>query len=198
MQNTNNLRPVLLFFLVFLQMLPAARAQFETVTDKVVARGHISEAEFRQVLYDLKTVSLRTGYSYIALIGLVIHETGYFSSKISREGYNICGLTGLRAEWKGKPVIRQQHLVRDNETGKSYMTTVPFRSYESYSECIFDFADFLTHPRYIPLQNTHGARDFLQTLGACGYYQDRSYTNKVMQILVDTNLMPAEAPVYSR
>mgnify|MGYP000713541764 CR=1 FL=1 len=63
--------------------------------------------------------------------------------------------------------------------------TAPFRAYQSLSESVNDYVDFLSNSdRYQnALQSTGNVEQFLQELQEAGYATDPQYANKILATL---------------
>lgn len=171
-------------------------AQYQRLEKAVVEKGGINAAQFEEILMYCDDLSVRTGYPMPALVGMAVEETGYFTSRLCREGNNLFGIMALR-DWEGKPKIWQSHSVYNKRLGQFEKKAMPFRSYGSYGESIYDLAIFLAHPRYAALRKTTNARDFLYAVSDAGYAEDGSYANKIIGLLERYNLLNAEFKVYN-
>ena len=201
MHKTTTSRPSVFIFLMLLFSLPPLQAQVksnltdaqikEIFTEEVMKNSDIPFAEWEQIYYDLETISIRANYPLVGLVGLILNKSGWFSSEVCREGNNLVGLKALR-DWEGRPIMYKS-TAADSYNEPFSAAAGPYRVYSSYTECIYDLADFLTHPRYVPLQNTVGVRDFLETLTACGFSEDENSADQIIDMLIRIGVMEKES-----
>jgi len=160
-----------------------AQTQFKKIEKVVLQKGHLTQQEWNQFIEYCKVVSDRSGIPVEVLVGIAIRESGYFSSDLAKTAFNIFGVTALRDWSKGK-VYRMGHPIKNERTGKFENKSTPFRFYESRIHSIYDFATFISHPRYAKAWTCgDDIACWLDNLQAAGYAQDDIWAIQILEML---------------
>jgi len=139
-----------------------------------------------------KIVQEKLGVPFQVVIAQAALETGWGQKIIKAEnGASSNNLFNIKADsrWDGDKV---QTETLEFEQGAMVKKSAPFRAYQSLSESVNDYVDFLSgNERYQDaLQKVDDVEQFLQGLQQAGYATDPQYANKIMATLrTVSNLM---------
>jgi len=139
-----------------------------------------------------KIVQEKLGVPFQVVIAQAALETGWGQKIIKAEnGTSSNNLFNIKADnrWAGDKVNTE---TLEFEQGAMVKKTAPFRAYQSLSESVNDYVDFLSgNERYQDaLQKSGDVEQFLQELQQAGYATDPQYANKIMATLrTVSNLM---------
>jgi len=130
-------------------------------------------------------VQQKLGVPFEVVIAQAALETGW-GKKIIKDnnGNSSNNLFNIKADsrWAGDKVTKD---TLEFEQGNMVKKSAPFRMYESLSESVNDYVDFLsTNDRYQgALDKSNNVEHFLQGLQQAGYATDPQYANKIMATL---------------
>lgn len=132
-----------------------------------------------------KQVQDKLGVPFQVVIAQAALETGWGQKIIKSEsGASSHNLFNIKADnrWSGDKVQKE---TLEFEQGAMVKKSAPFRAYESLSESVNDYIDFLSNSdRYQDaLQNSGDVEHFLHGLQKAGYATDPQYANKIMATL---------------
>ena len=132
-----------------------------------------------------KLVQEKLGVPFQVVIAQAALETGWGQKIIKNEsGSSSHNLFNIKADnrWSGDKVQKE---TLEFEQGAMVKKSAPFRAYQSLSESVNDYVDFLSNnDRYQDaLQNTGNVEHFLHGLQKAGYATDPQYANKIMATL---------------
>jgi len=139
-----------------------------------------------------KVVQEKLGVPFQVVIAQAALETGWGQKIIKHEsGTSSNNLFNIKADnrWSGDKVQKE---TLEFEQGAMVKKSAPFRAYQSLSESVNDYVDFLSNSdRYQDaLQNSGNVEHFLHGLQKAGYATDPQYANKIMATLrTVSNLM---------
>lgn len=132
-----------------------------------------------------KKVQEKLGVPFEVVIAQAALETGW-GQKIIKDvdGASSNNLFNIKADarWAGNKVSKD---TLEFENGAMVKKTAPFRVYQSISESVNDYVNFLsTNNRYQDaLQQSGNVEQFLQGLQKAGYATDPQYANKILGTL---------------
>lgn len=112
-------------------------------------------------------------------------ESGWGSSQLATEGYN---LFGVKADpsWTGDVLTMN---TREYLNDQWVMELAAWRKYPDWYGSISDHATFLlTNPRYSPAFQATNGIDFANAVAAAGYATDPDYATKIAEIINAHNL----------
>jgi flagellar protein FlgJ len=143
-----------------------------------------------QLLPAAKVAAEQLGLDPLAMIAQAAVETGWGKHMIHTEqGNNIHNLFGIKANkhWQGDRTIVS---TVEYENGLAVPKKAPFRTYDSFSEAMQGYVDFLKeNPRYEQaLKNSHDSKNYFKELQQAGYATDPAYADKVLAVLQGDNL----------
>jgi flagellar protein FlgJ len=139
-----------------------------------------------------KSVQEKIGVPFQVIIAQAALETGWGQKIIKDEnGSSSNNLFNIKADnrWAGDKVTKD---TLEFEQGAMIKKTEPFRMYESLSDSVDDYINFLsTGERYQEaLQDSGNVEHFLQGLQKAGYATDPQYADKILGTLKTvTNLL---------
>ncbi|MFT4994383.1 MAG: flagellar protein FlgJ [Paraglaciecola sp.] len=143
-----------------------------------------------QLLPAAKQAAEQLGLDPLAMIAQAAVETGWGKHMIHTDlGKNTHNLFGIKANqhWQGDKTMVS---TVEYENGLATQKKAPFRTYDSFSEGMQDYVDFLKeNPRYQrALNNSHDAKSYFKELQQAGYATDPGYAEKVLSVLQGNNL----------
>lgn len=139
-----------------------------------------------------KSVQEKIGVPFQVVIAQAALETGWGQKIIkAQDGESSNNLFNIKADsrWTGDKVSKD---TLEFEQGAMIKKSEPFRMYESLSDSVDDYINFLsTSERYQEaLQGAGNVEHFLQGLQKAGYATDPQYANKILGTLKTvTNLL---------
>jgi len=130
-------------------------------------------------------VQQQLGVPFEVVIAQAALETGWGKKIIKdNKGNSSNNLFNIKADsrWAGEKVTKD---TLEFEQGNMVKKSAPFRMYESLSESVNDYVDFLSNnDRYQDaLDKSNNVEHFLQGLQQAGYATDPQYANKIMATL---------------
>jgi flagellar protein FlgJ len=143
-----------------------------------------------QLLPAAKEAAQQLGLDPLAMIAQAALETGWGKHMIHTEqGTNSHNLFGIKANehWQGDRTVVS---TVEFENGIAVPKKAPFRNYDSFSEAMQGYVDFLKeNPRYQQALNTsHDSKNYFKELQEAGYATDPAYAEKVLAVLQGDNL----------
>jgi flagellar rod assembly protein/muramidase FlgJ len=142
--------------------------------------------EFIDAIYPAAQQSAKkTGIPASFTVAEAALESGWGSSKLAQEGFN---LFGVKADpsWEGAVLYMN---TREFLNGHWIMLTASWRKYVDWLGAIADHADFLlSNPRYAPAFATTNGIDFASAVAQAGYATDPEYARKITLIIQEHNL----------
>jgi len=143
-----------------------------------------------QLLPAAKQAAEQLGLDPLAMIAQAAIETGWGKKMIhTDEGKNTHNLFGIKADkrWQGDRTIVS---TVEYENGLASPKKAPFRTYDSFTEGMQGYVDFLKeNPRYQQaLNNSHDAKSYFKELQQAGYATDPAYADKVLAVLQGASL----------
>lgn len=143
-----------------------------------------------QLLPAAKQAAEQLGLDPLAMIAQAAVETGWGKHMIhTDQGNNSHNLFGIKANkhWQGDRTIVS---TVEYENGLATPKKAPFRTYDSFSEAMQGYVDFLKeNPRYQQaLNNSHDSKSYFKELQQAGYATDPAYADKVLTVLQGDNL----------
>ncbi|MGL1958481.1 MAG: flagellar assembly peptidoglycan hydrolase FlgJ [Colwellia sp.] len=139
-----------------------------------------------------KMVQEKLGVPFQVVIAQAALETGWGQKIIQADdGSSSNNLFNIKADnrWAGSKIQKD---TLEFEQGTMVKKSAPFRAYQSLSESVDDYVNFLSdNDRYQgALQNASDVEHFLHGLQQAGYATDPQYANKIMATLrTVTNLI---------
>jgi flagellar protein FlgJ len=132
-----------------------------------------------------KVVQQQLGVPFQVVIAQAALETGWGQKIIkNEEGQSSNNLFNIKADsrWHGD---KAQKDTLEFEQGALVKKSAPFRMYESISDSVDDYVDFLSNnQRYKEaLENSGNVEQFLHGLQKAGYATDPNYANKILGTL---------------
>lgn len=132
-----------------------------------------------------KAVQEKLGVPFEVVIAQAALETGWGQKIIKHDnGTSSNNLFNIKADnrWAGDKVQKE---TLEFEQGSMVKKSAPFRAYQSLSESLNDYVNFLSDgDRYQDaLQNPNNVEHFLQGIQKAGYATDPQYANKIMATL---------------
>jgi flagellar protein FlgJ len=110
-------------------------------------------------------------------------ESGW---KLDAPGNNLFGIKADKS-WKGPIVMEHTHEVIN---GVRTPTMAQFRAYKTWMGSLEDHAKFLLqNPRYKPCFETINGAGFAKQLQACGYSTSPTYSELLIEIMNEHNLL---------
>ena len=160
------------------------QGQFEEIGRVVLNKGNLDIYGWNEFLIYSEDVSFRAKIPVPVLVGIAIHESAYFGSDLAKNARNIYGITAFR-DWNNRSVYRKGHPIWNANIGKFENKNTPFRFYESIGESVYDFAAFISHPRYDKARTCgNDVKCFLEELQKAGYAQDKNWASKIYKMLL--------------
>lgn len=138
-----------------------------------------------------KAVQAKLGVPFQVVIAQAALETGWGQKIIKdQQGTSSNNLFNIKADsrWAGDKVTKE---TLEFEQGAMVKQSAPFRAYQSITESVNDYINFLSNSdRYQDaLQKPNDVEHFLHGLQKAGYATDPQYANKIMATLrMVTNL----------
>ncbi len=160
------------------------------ITDKPSV--NISTPSFNQpkdfvtaLIQPAQTVQKKLGVPFEVVIAQAALETGWGQKIIKgQDGSSSNNLFNIKADyrWAGDKVTKE---TLEFEQGAMVKKSAPFRTYQSITESVNDYINFLSsNDRYQDaLQNPSNVEHFLQGLQKAGYATDPQYANKIIGTL---------------
>ncbi len=139
-----------------------------------------------------KRVQEKLGVPFEVVIAQAALETGWGQKIIKgQDGNSSNNVFNIKADsrWNGDKVSKE---TLEFEQGAMVKKVAPFRRYQSISESVNDYVNFLSNnERYAPaLQKPSNVEHFLHGLQKAGYATDPHYANKILATLNKvTNLL---------
>jgi flagellar protein FlgJ len=129
-----------------------------------------------------KSVQEKIGVPFQVIIAQAALETGWGQKIIKdQNGSSSNNLFNIKADnrWAGDKITKD---TLEFEQGAMIKKSEPFRMYESLSDSVDDYIDFLsTSERYKEaLQGASNVEHFLQGLQKAGYATDPQYADKIL------------------
>lgn len=120
------------------------------------------------------------GYQFpSAIIGQACLESSYGESGLSKKYFNYFGLKAGKY-WSGRKVSLK---TQEEYTPGTYTEIVDtFRAYPDMESGVIGYFDFIKYSRYSNLKEATSALDFVQKLGADGYYTSSKYVDTFIKI----------------
>lgn len=147
--------------------------------------GFTSPKDFVMTLYPLaQRAAEALNIDPKALVAQAAVETGWGQYVMHQGETSAHNLFGIKADsrWGGDAVNVSTLEYRD---GTAHKEQAQFRRYDSYSESMHDYVDFIhSNPRYSEaLTQTHDAQQYFTALQQAGYATDPNYANKVIKVM---------------
>ena len=142
------------------------------------------------------------GYQFpSAIIGQACLESAYGRSSLSQKYHNYFGLKAGKYWSGGKVNLKTQ----EEYTPGTYTDIVDaFRIYPDMESGVVGYFDFIKYSRYSDLKQATSALDYINRLGADGYYTSSSYADTFIKIYNtyslytwDTETMESAKPIES-
>lgn len=132
-----------------------------------------------------KSVQEKIGVPFQVIIAQAALETGWGQKIIKdQNGSSSNNLFNIKADnrWDGTSIKKES---LEFEQGAMVKKSSPFRAYESLTESVNDYVNFITdNDRYQEaLQNPSNVEHFVHGLQKAGYATDPQYANKIMATL---------------
>ncbi|PCI56635.1 MAG: flagellar assembly peptidoglycan hydrolase FlgJ [Gammaproteobacteria bacterium] len=132
-----------------------------------------------------KSVQAKIGVPFQVIIAQAALETGWGQKIIKdQNGNSSNNLFNIKADkrWAGDKITKD---TLEFEQGTMVKKSEPFRMYETLSDSVDDYVNFLTdNDRYKgALQNPSNVEHFVHSLQKAGYATDPQYANKIMATL---------------
>ena len=120
------------------------------------------------------------GYQFpSAIIGQACLESAYGESGLSKKYFNYFGLKAGKY-WSGRKVNLK---TQEEYTPGTYTEIVDtFRAYPDMESGVIGYFDFIKYSRYSNLKEATSALDYIQKLGADGYYTSSKYADTFIKI----------------
>lgn len=140
---------------------------------------------FDQLATPAQAASAATGIPARFIIGQAALESGWGRSEIRKPdgttSYNVFGIKATR-DWIGQTVST---ITTEYVNGKPQHMVEKFRSYDSYEEAMYDYANMLkATPRYAQvLSGSHDVKGFASGMQRAGYSTDPHYAEKLISII---------------
>lgn len=147
--------------------------------------GFASPKDFVKTLYPLaERAAAALNIDPKALLAQAAVETGWGQYVMHQGETSAHNLFGIKADsrWDGDAVKVSTLEYRD---GTAHKEQAQFRRYDSYSESMHDYVNFIhTNPRYSEaLTQTHDAQQYFTALQQAGYATDPNYAKKVLKVM---------------
>lgn len=166
-----------------------------SVADDNQKHGFDDQQSFvEQLLPVAKSVAGSVGLNPVMMLAQAALETGWGKHlvKSGKElSYNLFNIKA-DASWQGQAVNKTTLEYKD---GVAVKEAAQFRKYDSFSESLQDFVQFLQdNPRYqTALENTEDSETFIKELHKAGYATDPEYSDKVLSVYQRLQTMLAGA-----
>ncbi|MBL4899310.1 MAG: flagellar assembly peptidoglycan hydrolase FlgJ [Colwellia sp.] len=139
----------------------------------------------RALIEPAKSVQEKIGVPFQVIIAQAALETGWGQKIIKdKNGSSSNNLFNIKADngWVGASIQKES---LEFEQGAMVKKSSPFRAYQSLTESVNDYVNFLTdNDRYQDaLQNSSNVEHFVHSLQKAGYATDPQYANKIMATL---------------
>jgi flagellar protein FlgJ len=147
--------------------------------------GFASPKDFVKTLYPMAQRAAEVlNIDPKALLAQAAVETGWGQYVMHQGESSAHNLFGIKADsrWQGEAVKVSTLEYRD---GTAHKEQAQFRRYDSYSESMQDYVDFMqSNPRYSEaLSQTHDTHQYFNALQQAGYATDPNYAKKVLQVM---------------
>jgi len=155
-------------------------------SDDAISHNFNEPKDFVSALTEpAKLVEKKLNIPFEVVIAQAALETGWGQKIIKNEqGVSSNNLFNIKADsrWSGEKTHKE---TLEYQQGAIVKKREPFRVYESLSESVNDFINFLSSSeRYqSALNQTHNVERFLHKLQGAGYATDPNYANKIMATL---------------
>ena len=165
--------------------------------------GFASPKEFVTTLYPLAQRAAESlNIDPKALLAQAAVETGWGQYVMHQGDSSAHNLFGIKADsrWDGDAVKVSTLEYRD---GTAHKEQTQFRRYDSYSESMHDYVDFIqSNPRYSEaLNQTQDPQQYFTALQQAGYATDPNYANKVLKVMdsevFNASIMAGSKPLNS-
>ncbi len=135
----------------------------------------------------------RYGVPASVAIAQAIHETGWGTSRLAREGNNFFGIKGRNSEGTAGVVWMSTWEVIN---GVNLFPREPFRAYNTPEESFLDYGlFFLANRRYHPaLAVANDPRAFIRAIAAAGFATDPVYAAKIIRVMDTYDLYQYDLP----
>jgi flagellum-specific peptidoglycan hydrolase FlgJ len=122
-------------------------------------------------------------------IAQAILESGWGTSGLSKDAYNLFGIKGVGSA--GSVTYPTKEYVN----GHWVTVNAQFRKYFNFAQSINDHVNFLVqNARYKSLIGDTDYKSVCKKLQACGYATDPNYANQLISIIEDNDLTQFDAP----
>lgn len=149
----------------------------------------------RLVVPAVLALQLRSGLPASVVLAQAILESDWGRSLLARRNKN---LFGIKAHSRTNPSNVAVFSTREYIGGRPRQEKARFASYESFDECLDDYALVLARPRYAPARAVAANPDaFARELQRCGYATDPRYAHKLSLLVRRYNLDQYDLPVAS-
>lgn len=147
--------------------------------------GFASPKDFVKTLYPMAQRAAEVlNIDPKALLAQAAVETGWGQYVMHQGESSAHNLFGIKADsrWQGKAVNVSTLEYRD---GTAHKEQAQFRRYDSYSESMQDYVDFMqSNPRYSEaLSQTQDTHQYFNALQQAGYATDPNYAKKVLKVM---------------
>lgn len=134
----------------------------------------------------IKNIAFGKGYVYpSAIIAQACLESNYGKSVLSSKYYNFFGMKCGKS-WTGKSV----NLTTKEEYTTGTLTTIKdnFRVYDSMSDGVKGYFDFISAKRYENLKKAKSPEDYLIKIKEDGYATSSTYVKNLLKVIEKYNL----------
>lgn len=148
----------------------------------------------RELVPAVLALQQRTGWPASVVLAQAILESDWGRSTLARRNRN---LFGIKARPNGSGVV---YTTTEYAGGQARREKARFAQYDSYAECLEDYARLLARPRYASARGVAANPPaFAAALQRCGYASDPRYAHKLGVLirryqLSQYDLPPAAAP----
>lgn len=147
--------------------------------------GFASPKDFVTTLYPIaQRAAAELNIDPKALLAQAAVETGWGQYVMHQGEHSAHNLFGIKADsrWEGAALNVATLEYRDGTANKEL---AKFRRYDSYSDSMHDYVDFIqSNPRYSEaLTQTQDAQQYFTALQQAGYATDPNYANKVLKVM---------------
>lgn len=162
------------------------------------------QADFlRRLVPGALALQRRAGLPASVILAQAILESDWGRSLLARRNKN---LFGIKAHSRTNPSKVTVFSTREYTGGRARREKARFASYDTFEECLDDYARLLARPRYAPARAVTANPDaFARELQRCGYATDPRYAHKLSLLIrryrldqydIDpTEASPGAAPV---
>ena len=145
------------------------------------------QADFLRLLVPgVLALQRRAGLPASVVLAQAILESDWGRSLLARRNRN---LFGIKAHSRANSSTVAVFSTSEYSGGRSRQEKARFASYETFEECLDDYARLLTRPRYAPARAVVANPDaFARELQRCGYATDPRYAHKLSLLIRRHNL----------